>query len=143
VLRGHLHDALTRVAEADQAQFPAESLLAPLTLIGAGELVAQSTSQAKTLVVGRRDPASAARPERDAPAAAQSSLDTPPSSRTLAPTMALAIQVVVAALESHLPGQRDRSAKTGTELDRAHSALDSIVASAATETHVFPQPGSP
>jgi uncharacterized membrane protein YccC len=48
-----------------------------------------------------------------------------------------------ASLESQRPGERDRRAKTGTELDRAHAAVDSIVTSAATEAHVFPQPGSP
>ena len=32
---------------------------------------------------------------------------------------------------------------TGAALDRAHSALDSMIASALTKTHFFPQPGSP
>ena len=53
------------------------------------------------------------------------------------------LEALDAALESHLPGERDRRAETGTELDRAHAALDSMVASAATKTHLFPQPGSP
>ena len=34
-------------------------------------------------------------------------------------------------------------ATAGAALDRAHSALDSMVASALTKTHLFPQPGSP
>ena len=48
-----------------------------------------------------------------------------------------------AALESQQPGERDRRATTGAALDRAHSALDAMVASAVTKTHFFPQPGSP
>ncbi|HEY6576132.1 MAG TPA: hypothetical protein VI029_14620, partial [Mycobacterium sp.] len=48
-----------------------------------------------------------------------------------------------AALESQLPGERDRRAETGTELDRAHATLDSTVALATTETHLFPRPGGP
>ena len=64
-------------------------------------------------------------------------------SRDLRPAVLRYLEALDAALESHLPGGRDRRAETGTELDRAHSALDSMVASAATKTHVFPQPGSP
>jgi hypothetical protein len=49
-----------------------------------------------------------------------------------------------AALESQQPGQTDNSrATTGAALDRAHSALDSMIASSVTKTHIFPQPGSP
>ncbi len=64
-------------------------------------------------------------------------------SRDFRPAVLRYLDALDAALESHLPDETDRRATTGTELDRAHSALDSIVASAATETHVFPQPGSP
>ena len=64
-------------------------------------------------------------------------------SRDFRPAVLRYLDALDAALESHLPGERDRRAETGTELDRAHSALDSMVASAATKTHVFPQPGSP
>ena len=64
-------------------------------------------------------------------------------SRDFGPAVLRYLEALDAALESQLPGERDRRAETGTELDRAHSALDSMVASAATETHVFPQPGSP
>ncbi len=64
-------------------------------------------------------------------------------SRDFRPAVLRYLDALDAALESHLPAERDRRATTGTELDRAHSALDSKVASAATETHVFPQPESP
>ena len=57
-------------------------------------------------------------------------------SRDFRPAVLRYLDALDAALESHLPAERDRRATTGTELDRAHSALDSKVASAATETHV-------
>ena len=63
-------------------------------------------------------------------------------SRDFRPAVLRYLDALDAALESQLPGERDRRAETGTELDRAHSALDTMVASAATETHLFPQPGS-
>ena len=65
-------------------------------------------------------------------------------SRNFRPTVLQYLDALDKALESHLPGGSDRNAKTaGSELDRAHSALDSIAASAATEIHLFPQPGTP
>jgi len=48
-----------------------------------------------------------------------------------------------AALEAQQPGGEDRRATTGAALDRAHSALDAMVASAFTKTLLFPQPGGP
>ena len=90
------------MAKADEAQFPSSRSLAALTLIGGARSSPNTTSQAKTLVVEPRDPAQRGATRGDAPAAAQNSLDTPPSSRTLAPTMALAIQVVVAAVAAGL-----------------------------------------
>ena len=296
-LRDRLHDATTSTPKAnDASQLPHETALAALTTLGGAELVAQSTSQATALATATPVPPGAAEPASAAPAAAQTGSDTSPPTRSLAPTMALAIQVAVAAvaagliakslgneqsllvawtayvviagsaeastrrawlwlaatilgatagvaiaasvpdnivwtvsvvtvgvfftivsapvsypamvfwmnialvplfategryldlirdkavaaliggcvaaavaltvapirlsrdvrpavlryldaldaaLESQLPGERDRRAETGTELDRAHAALDAMVASAATKTHVFPQPGSP
>ena len=64
-------------------------------------------------------------------------------SRDVRPAVLRYLDALDASLESQLPGERDRGRTTGTELDRAHAALDSIVASAATETHLFPQSGSP
>jgi uncharacterized membrane protein YccC len=64
------------------------------------------------------------------------------SSVEILPTVLQYLDALDAALESHRPGQQDRSAATETELDRAHAALASTVASAATETHVFAQPGN-
>ena len=52
-------------------------------------------------------------------------------SRDFRPAVLRYLDALDAALESHLPGERDRRAETGTELDRAHSALDSMVASGA------------
>ena len=65
-------------------------------------------------------------------------------SRDFRPAVLQYLDALDKALESHLPGQSDRKAKTAeSELDRAHAALDSIAASAAAEIHLFPQPGSP
>jgi uncharacterized membrane protein YccC len=64
-------------------------------------------------------------------------------SRDLRPAVLQYLDALDAALESQQPGQRDRRATTGAALDRAHSALDSMIASALTKTHFFPQPGSP
>ena len=47
-------------------------------------------------------------------------------SRDFRPAVLRYLDALDAALESHLPAERDRRATTGTELDRAHSALDSI-----------------
>jgi len=98
VLRGHLHDALTRASTTGAAPFEATALLASLTLLGGGEVVAQSITQARTLT--RRVPM-ADGPEPPATGAGAPSTDpssAPDRQRTLSPTMALAIQAVVAAV---------------------------------------------
>jgi hypothetical protein len=64
-------------------------------------------------------------------------------SRDFRPAVLQYLDALDAALESQLPGKADRRATTGAALDRAHSALDSMVASALIKTHLFPQPGSP
>ena len=64
-------------------------------------------------------------------------------SRDFRPAVLQYLDALDAALESQLPGERDRRATTGAALDRAHAALDSMVASAPIKTHLFPQPGSP
>jgi len=64
-------------------------------------------------------------------------------SRDFRPAVLLYLDALDAALESQQPGKSDRRATTGAALDRAHSALDSMIASALTKTHFFPQPGSP
>ena len=65
-------------------------------------------------------------------------------SRDFRPAVLQYLDALDKALESHLPGQSDRNAKTaGAELDRAHASLDATAASAATEIQLFPQPGSP
>jgi uncharacterized membrane protein YccC len=64
-------------------------------------------------------------------------------SRDFRPAVLRYLDALDAALESQQPGERDRRATTGAALDRAHSALDSMIASAPTKTHFFPQPGSP
>jgi uncharacterized membrane protein YccC len=64
-------------------------------------------------------------------------------SRDFRPAVLQYLDALDAALESQQPSERDRRATTGAALDRAHSALDSMIASALTKTHFFPQPGSP
>jgi uncharacterized membrane protein YccC len=98
VLRGHLHDALTQASTTGAAPFEAPALLASLTVLGGGEVVAQSVSRARTLTSEAPKTISVA-PARTGAAAPS----TDPSSagdrkRTLSPTMALAIQAVVAAV---------------------------------------------
>ncbi len=64
-------------------------------------------------------------------------------SRDFRPAVLEYLDALDEALESQQPGERDRRATTGAALDRSHSALNAIVASAVTKTHLFPQPGSP
>ena len=64
-------------------------------------------------------------------------------SRDFRPAVLQYLDALDAALESQQPGERDRRATTGAALDRAHSALDAMVASAVTKTQFFPQPASP
>ena len=96
-LRGRLHDATTTAPTANDAPHrPPGTALAALTTVGGAHLVAQSTSQATALASVSPVSPSAAKPA--SAAAAQTSSDTPPAVRTLAPTMALAIQAAVAAV---------------------------------------------
>ena len=64
-------------------------------------------------------------------------------SRDFRPAVLEYLNALDAALESQQPRKRDSRATAGAALDRAHSALDSMIASALTKTHFFPQPGSP
>lgn len=64
-------------------------------------------------------------------------------SRDFRPAVLQYLDALDAALESQLPAESDRRATSGAALDRAHSAIDSLIASALTKTHLFPQPGGP
>ena len=48
-----------------------------------------------------------------------------------------------AALAAQRPGNWDQRATAGAALDRAHSTLESMVATALDKTHLFPQAGNP
>ena len=64
-------------------------------------------------------------------------------SHDLRPAVLQYLDALDAALESQRPGERDHRATAGAALDRAHSTLDAMFASAVTKTHLFPQPGNP
>ncbi len=64
-------------------------------------------------------------------------------SRDFRPAVLQYLDALDAALESQQPDEGDSRATAGAALDRAHSALDFMIASARTNTHFFPQPGSP
>ncbi len=49
VLRGHIHETLTQTTKTGEAPVPPDVVLAALTLLGAGEIVGQSVTQASTL----------------------------------------------------------------------------------------------
>ncbi|MDT5109394.1 MAG: hypothetical protein QOE20_1284 [Mycobacterium sp.] len=97
VLRENVHEALTRVSTTGAAPFEATALLASLTILGGGEVVAQSITQARALAseapqtTGAKQPAKGAAPSTDP-------RSTRDQQRALSPTMALAIQSVVAAV---------------------------------------------
>jgi uncharacterized membrane protein YgaE (UPF0421/DUF939 family) len=76
-------------------------LLAALTLLGGGEIVAQSVTQARKLVVAAPKVVGAVLPT-DSVGAAHADTSSQPGSQTLSPTMALAIQAVVAAVAAGL-----------------------------------------
>jgi hypothetical protein len=101
VLRGHINQALTQTTKTGAAPFPPEVLLAALTLLGGGEIVAQSVTQARKLAAAAPKVVGAAQPKSDS-AATQADTSSPPDSQTLSPTMALAIQAVVAAVAAGL-----------------------------------------
>jgi uncharacterized membrane protein YccC len=64
-------------------------------------------------------------------------------SRDFRPAVLQYLDALDEALTSQQPGQSDTRATAGAALDRAHSALDAMIASAVAKTHLFPQPGSP
>jgi hypothetical protein len=99
VLRGHVHEALTQ-ATTGTAPFAPTALLAALTLLSGGEVVAQSITQARQLVAVIPGAGTATQPEAEGPPAANTS--SAPSGHTLSPSMALAIQAVVAAVAAGL-----------------------------------------
>jgi uncharacterized membrane protein YccC len=63
-------------------------------------------------------------------------------SRDFPPAVLQYLDALDAALESQQPGERDRTATTGAALDRAHSALDAMIACAPPKTLFFPKPES-
>ena len=63
--------------------------------------------------------------------------------RDLRPAVLAYLDALDAALAAQARGMWDHRATAGAALDRAHSALDSMVASALDTTHLFPQSGSP
>jgi uncharacterized membrane protein YgaE (UPF0421/DUF939 family) len=95
VLRSQVHVALTQATTTGAAPFAPTALLAALTLLGGGEVVAQSITQARELVAVIRAAGTAAQPEAEG---SQAPTSSPTSGHTLSPTMALAIQAVVAAV---------------------------------------------
>ena len=102
VFRGHINQALTQTTKTGEAPFPPEVLLAALTLLGGGEIVAQSVTQARKLVAAAPKVVGAVLPTDSVGAAHADTSSQPGSSQTLSPTMALAIQAVVAAVEAGL-----------------------------------------
>jgi hypothetical protein len=101
VLRGHVHEALTQATKTGQAPFAPTALLAALTLLSGGEVVAQSITQARKLAATPLRSAGAVQP-KNKDDAAQADTSSPPDSQTLSPTLALAIQAVVAAVAAGL-----------------------------------------
>ena len=101
VLRGHVHDALTQATKTREAPFAPEALLAALTLLGGGEVVAQSVTHARKLAASTPNTVGAVQPASDGDGT-QVGVSSPPRGRTLTPTMALAIQAVVAAVAAGL-----------------------------------------
>jgi hypothetical protein len=95
VLRSHVHEALTQTTTTGAAPFAPTALLAALTLLSGGEVVAQSVSQARKLTSAT--PSVVARSATDGDVS-QVPTSSPTSGRTLSPTMALAIQAVIAAV---------------------------------------------
>jgi hypothetical protein len=102
VMRGHIHEAMTQPTQTGEAPFPPEVLLAALTLLGGGEIVAQSVTQARKLAVAAPAGGGSGALLADSVGVAQAETSSPSHSRTLSPTMALAIQAVVAAVAAGL-----------------------------------------
>jgi len=64
-------------------------------------------------------------------------------SRDLRPAVLAYLDALDAALAAQRPGNWDQRATAGAALDRAHSTLESMVATALDKTHLFPQAGNP
>jgi uncharacterized membrane protein YccC len=90
---------LTQTTTTGSAPFAASALLAALALVGAGEVVAQSVTHARALAATAPNATRAAAPPT---AEGAGSPEIGSASTGLTPTMALAIQVVVAAVAAGL-----------------------------------------
>jgi hypothetical protein len=88
VLRGHVHDALTQATKTGEAPFAPEALLAALTLLGGGEVVAQSVTQARKLAATAPNVVGAVQPASDGDGT-QVGGSSPPRGRTLTAMMRL------------------------------------------------------
>ncbi|WP_161600619.1 FUSC family protein [Mycolicibacterium hodleri] len=64
-------------------------------------------------------------------------------SRNVRPAVLHYLDAMDAALEAQLPGEAHRRATAGAALDRAHSALDAMIASAVVRTRLFPRQVGP
>ncbi|MGB3355833.1 MAG: FUSC family protein [Mycobacterium sp.] len=97
MLRGHIHDALAQTEKSGAVPFDSATLLAAATLLGDGETVAESVTQAMALasILAKNGLSPRAAKSADATPAAP---DTHADRSRLSPTMALAIQAVVAAV---------------------------------------------
>ena len=95
-LRGHIHDALAQTEETDAAPFEPTTLLAAATLLGDGETVAESITQ--TMALASSLAKNGGRPQAKSADATPAAPDAHAVRRHLSPTMALAIQGVVAAV---------------------------------------------
>ena len=98
-LRADTYDVLTQT-ETGEVPVSPDVVLAALTLLGAGEIVGQSVTQASKLAA--TVPASASAEPISAVSADQSDVSSAPGSRTLSPTMAVAIQAVIAPVAAGL-----------------------------------------
>jgi uncharacterized membrane protein YgaE (UPF0421/DUF939 family) len=101
LLRGHIHEALTQATKTGTAPFAPEALLAALTLLAGGEVAAQSVTHARKLAA-TAPAAEIAVPLAASGSGAQADTSSRSAGQTLSPTMALAIQAVVAAVAAGL-----------------------------------------
>ena len=100
VLRGHINEALTQSTKTGETPAPPDVVLAALTLLEAGEIVGQSVTLATKLAA--TVPTSVRAEPTGSLDAAQPDFSSPPEGQILSPTMALAIQAVVAAVSAGL-----------------------------------------
>jgi hypothetical protein len=99
VLRGDTYEALTQTKTGEAPVSP-DVVLAVLTLLGAAEIVGQSVTQAIDLT--SPVPASASAELAGSLAAPRTDVSSSQSSHTLSPTMAVAIQAVIAPVAAGL-----------------------------------------